>query len=413
MTRAAADRIGQWFGQRYGRPLEVAWRAPGRVNLIGEHTDYNAGLVLPFALGKSVLTAAARRDDGMLALCSRQAPAQDVTIRLDQIEPRTITGWAAYPAGVVWALRSAGSWPGWGSGGGPCGGSDGGPGAVFGPLGGVSLAIDSDLTPGAGLASSAALACAVAASLTELAGLALTRSEVAALARRAENDFVGVPCGIMDQSASMLCAAGYALLLDCRTGGHTAVPLDPSAAGLVLLIIDTGVRHELAGGEYAVRRRQCEEAADLLGVTSLREVTDAAGLDALADPVLSRRARHVVTENGRVEQAVRLLRAGRLDDCGPLLTSSHLSLRDDFEVSWPEADLAVDAALAAGALGARMTGGGFGGCVLALLPASRSGQVVAGVRAVLAEAGRPEPVFLPAEPSPGAQHLWPDLGSRP
>ena len=405
MTRAAADRIGEWFGQRYGRPPEVAWRAPGRVNLIGEHTDYNAGLVLPFALGRSVLAVTARRDDGMLALCSRQAPGQDVTIRLDQIEPGAVTGWAAYPAGVVWALRSADA--------GSDAGSDGGRGTVFGRLGGVSLAIDSDLTPGAGLASSAALACAAAASLTELAGLALTRSEIAALARRAENDFVGVPCGIMDQSASMLCAAGHALLLDCRTGEHAAVPLDPSAAGLVLLIIDTGVRHELAGGEYAVRRQQCQEAADLLGVTSLREVTDAAGLDALADPVLNRRARHVVTENRRVEQAVRLLRGGRLDGCGPLLTGSHLSLRDDFEVSWPEADLAVDAALAAGALGARMTGGGFGGCVLALLPASRSASVVTSVRTALAEAGRPEPVFLPVEPSPGAQHLWPDLGSRP
>jgi galactokinase len=392
MTRSVPDQIEDWFGQCYGQPPEVAWRAPGRVNLIGEHTDYNAGLVLPFALGKSVLAVAAGRDDGMLALCSRQAPGQDAAIRLDRLEPGSVSGWAAYPAGVAWVLRSVVGQLG---------------GRLGGRLGGASLAIDSDLTPGAGLASSAALECAVAAALAELAGLRLTGPELAALARRAENDFVGVPCGIMDQSASMLCQAGHALLLDCRTGEHAAVPLDPSAAGLQLMIIDTGVRHELAGGQYAVRRRQCQAAAALLGVSSLREVTETAGLDALADPLLKRRARHVVTENHRVEQTVRLLRAGRLAECGPLLSRSHLSLRDDFEVSWPEADIAVDAALAAGALGARMTGGGFGGCVLALLPADRVAAITVGVRSSLAAAGRPEPTFRPAKPGPGAHRVWP------
>ncbi|HXP21079.1 MAG TPA: galactokinase [Streptosporangiaceae bacterium] len=374
--------VGAWFGQCFGRPAEVAWRAPGRVNLIGEHTDYNDGLVLPFALGVSVTAAAAARDDGLVELRSRQMPDEIVSVRLGDLKPGSVTGWAAYPAGAAWALREAGS-----------------------GLAGASVAIDSDLPQGAGLASSAALECAVAACLADLAGLHPSRPELAALARRAENDFVGMPCGIMDQSAVMFCVAGHALLLDCRTGDHAAVPLDPAAAGLSLMIIDTGVRHELVGGEYAVRRQECERAARALGVASLRDVDDTAGLAVLADPLLARRARHVVTENRRVEQVAGLLREVRLAGCGPLLTQSHRSLRDDFGVSWREADAAVDAALAAGALGARMTGAGFGGCVLALLPVDRAAQVKAGVLTALGELGGPGPAFIDAVPGQGARRL--------
>ena len=258
--------------------------------------------------------------------------------RLSDQHRRQSSGWAAYPAGVAWALREAGH-----------------------PVSGASLAIDSTLPAGAGLSSSAALECAVALALTGLHGLDVPRPELAILARRAENDFVGVPSGIMDQSASLLCQASHALLLDCRTGESSAVPLDPAAAGLALLIVDTGARHALGDGRYALRRSECDRAASALGVRCLRDVAGADAADGLADPVLRRRARHVITENHRVEQAVALLRAGDLAGAGELLCASHASLRDDFEISWPEADATVSAAMDAGAAGARRIGGGFGG----------------------------------------------------
>src|SRR6202034_138216 len=230
------------------------------------------------------------------------------SVRLDTLVPGRLGGWAAYPAGVAWALRGAGC-----------------------PVGGASLAIDADLERGAALSSSAALECATALALTELYGLNVDRRDLAALCRRAENEFVGVPSGIMDQSASLLCEQGHALLLDCRSGATSAVPLDLAALGLVLLVVDTGVRHALSDGRYAERRRSCEDAARALGVSSLRDVTDAAhGLvrvEHLSDPVLRRRARHVVTENARVLETVALLRTGESMRIGPLLTASHVSLR--------------------------------------------------------------------------------------
>ncbi len=378
---ADAGRAAGWFGDCYGRPPEGVWQAPGRANLIGEHTDYNQGLVLPFALDRGVLAAAARRQDGMLVIRSRQAPGEPAALPLDTLAPGRMTGWAAYPAGVAWALREAGH-----------------------QVGGASLAIDSTVPAGAGLSSSAALECATALALTGLYGLDVPRVDLAALARRAENDFVGVPSGIMDQSASLLCRAAHALLLDCRTGERSAVPLDPAAAGLALLITDTGARHALGDGRYALRRAECEQAASALGVGSLRDAAGATAADGLADPVLRRRARHVITENHRVTQAARLLRAGDLAGCGPLLSASHASLRDEFEVSWPEADAAVDAAVAAGALGARMMGGGFGGSVIALVPAGQT-AVADAVRARYARHGWPPPEFLDAPPSAGARRL--------
>jgi galactokinase len=371
-----------WFGDCFGGRPEQVWRAPGRANLIGEHTDYNQGWVLPFALDLGVTVAARRRGDGLLAIRSRQAPGAPADLPLAALAPGSVTGWAAYPAGVAWALRQAGH-----------------------PLpGGASLAVDSDLPQGAGLSSSAALECAAALALDGLHGLGLPRPELATLAQRAENDFVGVPTGIMDQSASLLSRAGQALLLDCRTGVTADVPLDPAGAGLALLIVDTGARHALGDGRYAQRRRECERAAVLLGVTSLRDVTSPAETGRLADPVLRRRARHVVTENERVKQAVGLLTSGDLAGVGALLYASHASLAGDFEVSWPEADVAVDAAMAAGALGARMMGGGFGGSALALV---RAGQraVSAAIMAEFARRGWPPPAFFPAVPSAGAFRL--------
>lgn len=378
---ADADSAASWFRDCYHAEPDGVWHAPGRVNLIGEHTDYNQGWVLPFALDRGVVVAAARRDGGVVDIRSRQIPDDIVALPLDSLAAGSVSGWAAYPAGVAWALREAGY-----------------------RVGGALLAIDSDIPQGAGLSSSAALECAVALALTGLSGIGVPAPELAALARRAENDMVGVPSGIMDQSASLLCEAGHALLLDCRSGQTSAVPLDPAAAGLSLLVIDTHVRHTLADGSYSRRRQECEQAARALGVRCLRDVEDPSEVSHVADEVLRRRARHIVTENLRVLETVRLLRANDLAATGALLRASHASLRDDFEISWEQADAAVATADHAGALGARMVGGGFGGSVIALVPGDG-----AGVReAVSGEFGRHGwggPRFWDAPPSAGARRL--------
>jgi galactokinase len=392
----ARDAAAGWFRECYDRDPEGVWHAPGRGNLIGEHTDYNDGFVLPFALGQGVRAATARRDDAVLELRSRQVPDDAVTVDIGALAPGTLRGWGAYAAGVAWSLRAAGH-----------------------AVGGASIAFDSDLAQGAGLSSSAALECATAVALTGLYGAGVTRPELARIAQRAENDFASMPCGIMDQSASLQCTAGHALLLDCRSLQTAQVPFDPAAAGLELLVLDTRVRHQHADGSaacYADRRQACERAAALLGVRALRDVEDPSVITRrLADPVLRRRARHVITENQRVHAVVGLLRAGLSDpadpagsagEAGALLTASHRSLRDDFEVSWPEADVAVDTALAAGALGGRMMGGGFGGSVIALVQAGRSADVAAAVSREFARRGWPAPALVPAAPEAGA-HLLP------
>jgi galactokinase len=381
----AADRVAAWFRACYQAEPHGLWHAPGRANLIGEHTDYNEGWVLPFALDAGVVVAAARRDDGVLDVRSQQAPngqAHSATAEpLASLSPGSVKGWAAYPAGVAWALGKAGY-----------------------QIGGASIAIGSDLPQGAGLSSSAALECAVALALVDLYGFQVPRPELAAITRRAENDFVGVPCGIMDQSASLLCEAGHALLLDCRSGGTEPVPLDPAGSGLALMLVDTGARHELGDGRYSLRRRQCEQAARSLGVRSLREAGAVSAVSRLADPVIRRRARHVISENHRLLEAARKLRAGDLTGTGPLLHSSHCSLRDDFEISWPQADVAVAAAERAGALGARMMGGGFGGSVIALV-AGDGAAVRSEIIEEYARHGFAAPRFLAAPPSAGAHRI--------
>jgi galactokinase len=386
-------RAAELFRSRFGGTPDGVWLAPGRANLMGEHTDYNDGYVLPFALGQAVTAAAARRAERQLTLCSRQEPAAAVQIALDGLAPGQVTGWAAYPAGVAWALEAAGH-----------------------PVPGACIAIDSDLPAGAGLSSSAALECATALALTGLARLTVPRRALAAIARRAENEFVGVPSGIMDQSASLLGQAGHALLLDCLSLETSQVPFDPAAAGASLLLVNTRAKHDLVDGEYGQRRAECEEAARRLGIPSLRSLTTPAEVDQLADPVLRRRARHVVADNQRVLDVVALLSAppapagqhGPADvyrDIGQLLTQSHASLRDDFEISWPEANATVEAALAAGAFGARMIGGGFGGSVLALVPGTAAGPVREAVTATFARQAWTAPEFLAAVPSESARRL--------
>jgi galactokinase len=382
----SGDRVGRLaaaFADRTGRDPDGVWAAPGRVNLIGEHTDYNDGFVLPTAIDRLVLAAAARRDGGRLRLWSLQEP-QPADLDLAEVGPGRVDGWAAYPAGVAWVLAQEGV-----------------------EVGGADVVVDGDVPAGSGLSSSAALECATATALADLAGAGLDRPTLARLARRAENEVVGVPSGAMDQMVAMLGRAGHALFLDTRSLETEQVPLPLEAAGLRLVVIDTRAGHRLVDGAYADRRAACEAAAATLGVPALRDATPEqveAAAAALGDPGL-RRARHVVTENARVLAAVELLRAGALDRLGPLLAASHASLRDDYEVSSPELDTAVAAAVDAGAVGARMTGAGFGGSAIALVPADRVGPVADRVGTAFAAAGFAAPEVAAVTPSDGARRL--------
>ena len=383
------------FVELFGREPQARWRAPGRVNVIGEHTDYNDGFVLPIALPQGVTAQVGLRTDATLRVASTGFPGEVVTVAADGLQPGAVPGWAAYVAGVLWALRERGA-----------------------DLGGADVLVDGDVPHGAGLSSSAALECAVACALDDAAGLGLARTELVSVARTAENGFVGVPSGSLDQSASLLCEAGHALLLDTRTMAGRQVPLDLPAAGLRLLVIDTRAPHQLVDGQYAARRSDCEEAARLLGVPALRDVSDQdldRALAALPSDRLRRRVRHVVTENARVLESVSVLSAtststspasaGDPRAIGPALTASHASLRDDYEVSCRELDLAVDSALAAGAFGARMTGGGFGGSAIALVEADRADAVAGAVTEAFTTARLTEPRVFAVTPSPGAHRL--------
>jgi galactokinase len=376
-----ADVVTAAFSDRLGRPPAGVWAAPGRANLIGEHTDYNDGFVMPFALAQRVTVAAAPRDDGRWTVTSLSEPDPE-SFGPDDLAPGR-PGWSAYVAGVVWALRQAGH-----------------------AVEGADLVLTSDVPVGAGLSSSAALECAVLAALADLNGLDIRPLERAKIARRAENDFVGAPTGLMDQAASTLATAGHALFFDCRSYADEAVALDLAGAGLELLVLDTRTPHALVDSEYATRRTSCEDAARLLGVAALRDVDDLdAALTQLPDEVMRRRVRHVVTENGRVLEAADLLRAGRVADLAPLLDASHASMRHDFEITVPTVDLAVDTAREQGALGARMTGGGFGGCIIALVPAGASADVAAGITERFAAAGFGPPQHFVAVPSAGASRV--------
>jgi galactokinase len=377
-----ANGLVEAFRAQTDRQPAGVWAAPGRVNVIGEHTDYNDGYVMPFALAQRVLIAAAPRDDhGTWTVTSLNNRSTKI-FRSADLQPG-MAGWQAYVAGVVWALEEAGH-----------------------RINGADLVLASDVPRGAGLSSSAALECAVLIALADLNELEIPGLERAKLARRAENAFVGAPTGLMDQAASTLCTAEHALFFDCRTDAAEQVLLDTHSAGLEILVLDTKTPHALVDSEYAARRASCEEAARLLGVAALRDVTDLdAALSQLSDPVMRRRVRHVVTENARVLEAVAILRAGRIADLAPLLDASHESMRDDFEITVPQVDLAVDVARASGALGARMTGGGFGGCVIALVEAGNSDRMGGEIAGKFRAAGYGPPTHFTAVPSAGAQRL--------
>ncbi|MEU8760795.1 galactokinase [Streptomyces sp. NPDC048659] len=383
MSTVAAE-----FAALYGAAPEGVWEAPGRVNLIGEYTDFNEGFVLPLALPHTAAAAVSRRDDGVLRLHSADIGGGVVRLDVETLEPLSGAsgyGWAAYPAGVVWALRAAGH-----------------------PVTGADVHLTSTVPTGAGLSSSAALEVVTALALNDLFGLGLSRPELAVLAQRAENDFVGVPCGVMDQMASACATEGHALYLDTRDLSYRQVPFDLAARGLGLLVVDTRVKHALGDGAYAERRAGCEAGARALGVRALRDVPAAQLSDSLArldDETVRRYVRHVVTDDDRVERVIALLDAGDPAAVGPLLTEGHASLRDDLRVSCPELDLAVGAANAAGALGARMTGGGFGGSAVVLVAADRADAVAAAVGRAFAEAGHGAPGIFPAVPSAGARRV--------
>ena len=391
---ALAARTAEAFASRFGRAPAGVWAGPGRVNLIGEHTDYNGGFVLPFAIDKTTTAALAVRADRAVRVASALAGAEPLKIDLDRLRPGSVAGWAAYPLGVAWALEQAGV-----------------------RLPGFDLLVDSDVPVGAGLSSSAALECAVAVGLAELSGLAelggtsglagLDRRALAAVGRRAENDMVGAPTGIMDQYASLFGAAGSAVFLDCRSEEVQLVPLELDAAGLVCLVMDTKVSHAHATGDYASRRDSCTRAAEALGVPLLRDVPPDRLPEAerLLDDETFRRARHIVTENRRVVEAVRTLRSDGPAAIGRLLDASHVSMRNDFEISCPELDLAVDTARANGALGARMTGGGFGGSAIALVPAGEVDAVRDAVVRAFAARGFRQPELFTVRPADGARRL--------
>jgi galactokinase len=373
-----ADLVAAAFADRHGHVPAGVWAAPGRVNLIGEHTDYNDGFVMPFALAQRVTVAAAPRNDATWTVTSLSQQASE-SFGLPDLMPGR-TGWSAYVAGVVWALDHAGH-----------------------QIAGADLVLTSDVPVGAGLSSSAALECAVLTALVDLNGIDIPLLDRARLAQRAENEFVGAPTGLLDQAASTLSTADHALFFDCRSLDAEQVPLDLGAAGLELLVLDTRTPHALVDSEYATRRASCEEAARRLGVPALRDVMNLeAALDQLVDDEMRRRVAHVVTENARVLAAAEVLRGGRVADLGPLLDASHVSMRDDFEITVPTIDLAVESARAAGALGARMTGGGFGGCIIALLPTGQSAAAAERIAVDFDRAGFGAPAGFVGVPSPGA-----------
>ena len=364
--------MSDWFAP------DVIASAPGRVNLIGEHIDYSQGFVLPFAISYRTTAEIRRREDQVIQIRSKQQINEVIPSTIADLAPGSQGGWERYVLGVIWALEING---------------------------GVDIEIDGDVPLGAGLSSSAALECAVATGLNELFSLGLNKKQLAQLTQKAENVYVGVPCGIMDQSVSLLAEAGSALLLDCHDLSTTLVPFDLSASGLELLIIDTQAHHALVDGEYAKRRQACESASAKLHISSLRDIDISALVSnkQLLSNEEFKRAHHAVSEMARTLEAVAVLKRKDFVALGALITQSHISLRDDYEVSCPELNCAVDAALAHGALGARMIGGGFGGSAIALAEQGQIKAIKSAITDAFQSAQYAEPRFFTSLPAEGAK----------
>ncbi|MDP9693426.1 UNVERIFIED_ORG: galactokinase [Arthrobacter globiformis] len=383
-TPATTTDLEARFSAAFGRQPDGVWQAPGRVNLIGEHTDYNEGFVLPFAIDRTARVAVGIRPDSTIRLLSTYGDQGTTSADTSSLSGPAARGWTKYPLGVIWSLQQRGI-----------------------DVPGLDLLLDSDVPLGAGLSSSHAIECAVISALNDLTGAGLGPEDMVLATQRAENDFVGAPTGIMDQSASLRGSKGHAVFLDCRDQSVQLVPFEAEAAGLVLLVIDTKVSHSHADGGYASRRASCELGAEVLGVKALRDVTpgDLEEASGLLDEVTFRRVRHVVTENDRVLQTVELLGQQGPSAIGGLLDASHASMRDDFEISCAELDLAVEASRRNGAIGARMTGGGFGGAAIALTPVSEEQQVRAAVVRAFSKAGYTAPDIFTVTPAAGAMRL--------
>jgi len=372
--------IARSFEELFGRKPEVISEAPGRVNLIGEHIDYSEGFVLPFAIADRTYAAIASRSDGLVRIASHQRKEKIFSIDINDVKPGSKGDWEKYVLGVIWSL---------------------------GITSGFDILVDGSVPAGAGLSSSAALECSVAVALNQLCGLNKSLQELARATQKAENDYVGVPCGIMDQSVSLMAQAGSALLLDCRDLTTELVSFSVADAGLELLIIDTQAHHALVDGGYAERRASCESVASKLNIPSMRHLTLevlTANREKLSDTEFIR-ARHAVTEIARVLDAVIALRASDFVALGSLINQSHISLRDDYTVSCPELDIAVDASLSAGALGARMVGGGFGGSAIALIQADAVAQTRDAVTKAFEAKSFKKPRFFTSLPSAGASSI--------
>ena len=371
--RETEKRAREAYTKQFEGEPDLIASAPGRINLVGEHTDYNAGFVLPCAIDRRIAVAVGASGRGRFETRLYSADF-DETRQIDDKD----SSWADYPRGVAWAMGEAGH-----------------------EIGGFRAAFAGDVPLGSGLSSSAAIEAATALALDAFFGLGVGRTDLALACQQAENDYVGVGTGIMDQYASLLCEAGAALLVDCRSLDAESVPLDLQAAGLALIVCDTRVERGLADTGYNDRRATCERAASMLGVEELRDATEG-DLDLLSGAEL-KRARHVISENARVLEAVEALRDRDFEEFGRLMFASHASLRDDYEVSTPELDTFVRAAQQHGARGARLTGAGFGGCAIALVPEETTVAFTYACQRAFSEREFEEPAFYEFVPAAGAE----------
>ena len=369
------------FIKHFGTEPTGVWSAPGRVNLIGEHTDYNEGFVLPFAIDRRTYAAVSLRTDGIARVASGFT-SEVAEIPVEKISKDSVSGWSGYPLGVAWALTQAGAKPS-----------------------GFNLFVESDVPVGAGLSSSAAIECSVAMALNDLWGTNQDRSALAKIGQKAENEIVGAPTGIMDQTASLSGVIDHVVFLDCRSLVAEAIPLGLQQNSLEIVVMDTKVSHRLVDGGYAARRAACEEGAKQMGVSSLRDlkVSDLTKAESLLEPLVYKRVRHVVTENARVLETVELLKSSGPQAIGPLLYASHESMRDDFEISIDELDCAVETAMQVGAVGARMTGGGFGGAAIALIHSSKVAQLKSAVSEAFETRGFAKPELFSVKADSGAR----------